>query len=253
MSTKQRLATSLAAALALACATSAHAIEVTYNFSGTVAMLPPPMSAHIVTAGFATLGIDAGDAITGTFTYETVAADTSPMPAIGFFANTLRDFSVTIEGHTWSLVQQPNTNYVQVDNDDQIPAFVAVNPGYYADRLTIGTTALDGPAPSTLGAQPISSASLELLFSAVTPTPSNTPFANANPPESLDLSQFSLLHQGYITYTFFDESNRFRSELIRFDIDSLSPAAPVPEPSTIASMVGGLGVLAAWGARRRRR
>lgn len=81
MSTKQRLATSLAAALALACATSAHAIEVTYNFSGKVAMLPPPMSAHIVTAGFATLGIDAGDAITGTFTYETVAVDTSPMAA----------------------------------------------------------------------------------------------------------------------------------------------------------------------------
>lgn len=250
---RHRLATSLAATLALACAASAHAIEVTYNFSGKVAMLPPPMSAHIVTDGFASLGIGAGDAITGTFTYETVATDTSPMASIGFFANTLRDFSVSIEGHTWSLVQQPNTNYVQVDNDDQIPAFVAVNPGYYADRLTIGTTALGGPAPSTLGAQPISSASLELLFSAVTPTPSNSPFSNTNPPESLALAHFTQFHQGYITYTFFDESNRFRSELIRFDIDSLSPAAPVPEPATIASMIGGLGVLAAWRARRLRR
>jgi hypothetical protein len=253
MYTRHRLATSLAATLALACAASAHAIEVTYNFSGKVAMLPPPMSAHIVTDGFASLGIGEGDAITGSFTYETVAADTSPTAEIGFFANTLRAFSVTIEGHTWSLVQAPNTNYVQVDNDWQIPAYVPVTGGSYSDRLTITTTALSGPAPSTLGAQPLDSTSLELVFSALSATPSDTPFSSTNAPESLALAHFTELHQGYITYTFFDASNRYRSELIRFGIDSLSPAAPVPEPSTIASMVGGLGVLAAWRARRRNR
>ncbi len=244
-----RLAATLAGALTVAA--SAHAIEVTYTFTGTVARLPAPMSSHIVTPGFAALGIDAGDIFTGRFTYDTVGNDRSPTPEIGFYANAVRALTVTIEGHTWSHDFQPGANFVQIDNDWMIPTFVAVNPGHFLDKFTIETNALTGPPPTTLGAQPLQSMSLALEFSAVTPTPSNTPFSSPALPESLDFAEFTSLHQGYFTYTFFDASNRFVFEAIRFNIDSLSPAAPVPEPGTILSMAGGLAALAFWKTRRR--
>lgn len=248
LSAAHRLA--IATAGTLAFTASAHAIDVRYSFTGKVARLPAPISSHIVTPGFASLGIAAGDIVTGSFTYDTTGIDGSPTPEVGFYIDTVRALTVTIAGHTWSHDFQPGMNFVQIDNDWKIPAFVAVNPGYSVDKFTIETNALTGPVPSTLGARPLESTSLVLDLSAVTPAPSDTPFSSPALPASLDYAHFTTLHQGYFTYTFFDASNRFVFEAIRFDIDSLSPAAPVPEPGTLLTMACGLVALAGWQSRR---
>lgn len=238
-------------ALSLFAGGTAQAESVTYFFTGNVAILPAPVLPFAVSPGFVSLGIHVGDAVSGSFTYLTGGTDGSPLPEIGHYKGNLTAMSVDIGARQWNLAGAPNNAFVQIDNDFKLPSFLPVNPGYFSDKFTAAGD-ITGPAPATAVGTPLAF-TLGFDFSSQTKTQPNPVFGDALIPSSLRLADFGALHQGIITYSFFDTSNRVASEGIRFDISTLSNSSPspVPEPTTFALLMAGVGGLAISARRRR--
>ena len=239
-------------ALSLFAGGTVHAESVTYSFTGKIAILPAPVVPFAVSPGFASLGIQNGDAVSGSFTYLTGGTDGSPLPEIGNYKGNLTAMTVGIGARQWNLKGTPNNAFVQVDNDFKLPSFLPINPGYFSDKFTAAGD-ISGPAPVTAVGTPLAF-TLGFEFSSQTRTQPNPVFGDASIPSSLRLADFGALHQGIITYSFFDTNNRVASEGIRFDVLTLSSgsAAPVPEPSTFALLIAGVGGIAISVRRRRR-
>ncbi len=237
-----------AVVLSLFAGGTAQAESITYSFTGKIAILPAPVVPFAVSPGFVSLGIHAGDAVSGSFTYLTGGTDGSPLPQIGNYKGNLTAMSVAIGARLWSLAGAPNNAFVQIDNDFKLPSFLPINSGYFSDNFRAAGD-ITGPAPVNAFGKPLAF-TLALDFSSQTPGP-NPLFNSALIPSTLALADFSTLHQGSITYSFFDADNSVVSEGIRFDITSLSGVTAVPEPSTFAMLLAGVAGLAISARRGR--
>lgn len=235
--------------LSLTFVAAANAESITYSFTGNVAVLPAPVVPFAVSPGFQSLGISTGDAVSGSFSYLTGGTDGSPLATIGSFKGNLTAMSVTIGSRTWNLVDTINRPFIQIVDDFQLPSFLPINPGYFSDNF-IAASDVTGPAPTTALGDPFAF-TLGLEFSSQTKTTPNPLFTSTLIPATLNLADFTALHQGIITYSFLGADNRVASEGIRFNIASLNAVSAVPEPGTVGLMLLGLAALASDVRRRR--
>lgn len=206
---------------------------VTVNFEGTI---------HTVGDSVSGDGVDVGDGVSGTFSYDTAATDLSASdPGRGFYIG--GSFSLTLDG---LYTASASSSTVRTQDDEQNGS--ATNP---ADGMTVFAT----PDSSfTLNGRAVEGFQFGLRRDVVTV---GQLWADDLLPDLTDWNNVTLAdvnapdwHWMRLTFDSAEDSSIFDSQ-VRWDIDSFAVTETgVPEPATIALLAFGLGAIG-YGRRRR--
>lgn len=225
-------AIALVAGLLLVLSLPSVAGIVTVNFEGTI---------HTVGDSVSGDGVNVGDGVSGTFSYDTAASDLDSSADRGFYFGD--GFSLTLGGtHTASA----SSSTVRTQNDQQNGS--ATNP---ADGMTVFATPDSG---FTLNGRAVEQYQFGLRRDIVTV---GQLWADDLLPDLTDWNNITLAdvnapdwHWMALTFDSAEDTTTFDRQ-IRWDIDSFSVTeSGVPEPATVALLALGLCAIA-WGRRRR--
>ena len=127
-------------------ASRAHAVPVTFNFSGTISFSDPALASIMV-----------GQPITGSYTFESTTADTNPLSFIGNYLHTLQSGSITVGAYTGNITGGSINvlNTTLLDNYN-IEAQVSGAPLASGFQLTNISLSMCGQFPSSGDALPTS-------------------------------------------------------------------------------------------------
>lgn len=184
-------------ALTLGCfgATQAQAELVTYTFTGEVSL---------VDAGIAS-EFSVGEAVTGTYTFESTTPDSDGSANIGSYLNAVTAFSANIGGDY--PITLDNSSEIRVRNNNP-------NDSYSVD--------ITDPMAATVNGLDLS------LFSIFVSDPDATVFASDALPVTLpELSEFETV----LNVSFFTDGGSAPLEELNFRLTLLQE---IPEPSSVA-------------------
>ena len=217
------LAVACALMVAAAATTTAQAAAVTYSFGGTLY--------HVLDLP----SLSVGDAYSGSFSYDTMAADANPDPGTGFYPNNF-SITATVNGYSFSS----STSVLDCPDCGGITVSDQTGAGF-VDSLSVMTSPLDGSgfAP-VIGPQLNGFAPFTLGLYLDGPS---TIYNSDGLPPTLMLSPFT----GYQMFRFrFSNDGGGGNAVADGTITYLTlvTTAPVPEASTSAMLALGLGALA---------
>jgi hypothetical protein len=202
---------------------------------------------HVVLGALALCGFGAVHAAVvtftggGTFTYHNGSVQNVPFTAtFSYDTDATPVFSSASQGQYVGISFSLTVNLVEGTWTHTVASpFVFVNNGQYGDGFQVSSpgNSLNPPAPDFIYGLVPNSLNVEL-------TGGNTVFSSTLLPEELDLADWT----GTKVAKIYSNNYGFSSTM---PFSTLTAAA-VPEPATVASVIGGLVFVAAVYARRRR-
>ena len=228
--------TKMVAALLLALPAVSQALPITYEFSGTVTFTSDPL-------GF-DHGVGAGSAFSGSFTFDDAVAPAFTGADYATYLELISSFDVAFDGLAFTRAalpvgpSSPQTSEAQVSNNRWQDGADGFNfQSALAPVVSDPSSALFFRNAQFMGVSSI-----------------NTTFTDTSLPTALDPAAFNYVPLMLsVTYQLWNSPSEFVSNgQIAGQVTSVRAiSTSVPEPSVLALMVAGLGMVVFSGRRRR--